>query len=376
MPKVVVSAKRFASMLANRNLELRHFSDGLQVQVDLERLVTEDLQIEFDDVLELAKRFKRPWPYLLADVEEQPPRHIRDNRTFLNRRHPLSAEVVDQILAVESMLEVASELFRDVRYEVPDDRGTFGTSADAAAKSIRAFLSISARDQIETQGDYGALRMWSDALQARGVYVSMRRLNDPTVRAFSIATDQHAVVVADTQDGPNARVFSLIHEYMHIVLRSEGLCDLSDHADIERHCNAVAALVLMPDNVLAAELTTGHRWEESLDDDERELGRLAGRLGVSKASLLIRLRDFGALSQPAFESLEARRQERRGPEKAKGGQYYPAAINKVGRRFARNVIGAFEQGDLNRPDASVLLEIPEHNFDRFRHELASPGRSR
>ncbi len=51
------------------------------------------------------------------------------------------------------------------------------------------------------------------------------------------------------------------------------------------------------------------------------------------------------------------------------GQFYPAAINKVGRRFARNVFDALADEAIDRADAGVLLGVGEHLVGRFRREL-------
>ncbi|QNO38652.1 ImmA/IrrE family metallo-endopeptidase [Protaetiibacter sp. SSC-01] len=373
MAQVRVTALRFSSMLENRGMQATHVRDGLKVEVDVERLASEDLDLEFEQLVALAKRFKKPWPYLLVDAPETLGARPRDNRTLANRRHPLSPELVDEVMRVEAMLEASADLFPEIAFEVPTSAITLNTPVVDAAAAIRELLGVSWEAQIGARGDYASLRLWSLALQERGIYVSMRRLEDATVRAFSLVSGEQAVVVADTQDVPYARIFSLLHEYTHVVLRTAGVCDLDDYDTVERYCNAVAATVLMPGALLRRELPK-RTWGTSIEADEKEIAALANRLGVSKASLLIRLRDYGTLSQEQYDVLERRRSERRGGDEKPGGTYYPAAINKVGRRFARGVVGAYEAGTIDRQDASTLLEIPEHNFHSFRVELAKAGR--
>ncbi|GAB3034562.1 hypothetical protein GCM10027052_10430 [Parafrigoribacterium mesophilum] len=359
-------------MLTNRHMEVMHFREGLRAEIDVQRLAAEDQELEFEQLVALAKRFGRPWPYLLVDAPEELGKRPRDNRTVANQKQPLSSDLVDQIGLVEAMLGAASELFPEVAFEVPKLTITLDTAVVDAAAAIRELLGVSWDEQVATKGDYAALRLWSFALQEQGVYVSMRHLEDPTARAFSIVSGRQVVVVADTQDIPYARIFSLLHEYAHVVLRSAGVCDLDEDATVEWYCNSVAAAVLMPGGLLRRELPK-RAWGVSVEADEKETAYLASRFGVSKASLLIRLRDCGVLAPHQYEVLERRRSERRGRSDKKGGRYYPAAINKVGRRFARGVVGAYETGAIDRQDASALVEIPEHNFGRFRTELAKSG---
>lgn len=360
-------------MLSNRGMNAAQCAEGLPVEIDLDALVRADQELPFEDVIALAARFKKTWPYLLIDSPEVL-KYGRDNRTFANRATPLSAELVDQHARVEAMLQWAGELFPEIAVELPAKAIGTGTRESVAANVIRQLLGVSYDEQVAANGSYGALRLWSEALQNIGVYVQMRRLDDPTVRAFSIVAGEQAAVVADTRDLPIARVFSLLHEYVHVVLRSAGICDLDDQEVIERYCNAVAALVLMPTALVRRELPPRARWGESVADDEDRVSGLASKLGVSKASLLIRLRQLNVLSDGAYEVLEERRAGRPGADDSKGGgNYHRNAINKVGRRFASRVIGAYESRTIDRRDASAMLEIPEHNLSNFTVELAQAG---
>ena len=360
-------------MLANRGMNNTHVAEGLRVDIDLDALLTRDLDLAFEDVIALAARFKKTWPYLLIDAAELRAKFGNDNRTIENRERPLSAALLDHLALVETMLEWVADLFPEVAYRVPSRPIGTDTPVSEAAASIRELLGVSHDEQLLTKDAYAALRLWGDALQGQGVYVQMRRLDDPTVRAFSVIAGEQAAVVADTHDVPYARVFSLLHEYVHIALRSAGICDLDDQIAVERFCNAVAAQVLMPNGLMTKALPRGARWGNAVERDEEHVAALSAKLGVSKAALLIRLNQLNVISDDTYEELEARRAKRSGKEESSGGNYHRNAINKVGRRFARRVVGAYEAGSIDRLDASTLLEIPEHNFPGLRSELAKSG---
>lgn len=370
VPTVVVSAARFRSLLANRHLTEDDVAAEVATRVDVRDLAREDQAVEFDDLLALGKHFGRPWAYLLSDEAERFPDLGRDNRTFANQRVPASLALIEEYEAAEALLEAAADLFGDQTYQVPPEPVTGRTPVAEAGAAIRSFLGVTHAAQLAARDEFASLRLWVAALHARGVYVAQRRLRDDTVRAFSRAEGGQAVVVVDTGDTGYARIFSALHEYCHVVLRSTGICDLDEHRDVELYCNAVAAAVLLPAGLLHQELA-GVALGASPEADDGDLKRLSGRLGVSQAMLLIRLRDLEAISQATYEAIEARRRSRRGSERAPGGSYYPAAINKVGRRFARNVFGAVDDGALDRQDASALLRVGEHSVDRLRTELFS-----
>lgn len=368
MPTVVVSAIRFRSLLANRRQSEEDVAAKVATLVDVRALAREDQPVEFSDLVALGEHFNRPWAYLLSDAVERFPDLGQDNRTVANQRVPASAGLIEEYEAAEALLEAAADLFSDQSYEIPPTRISGDTPVGEAGRAIRSFLGVTHEAQIGARDDFAALRLWIAALHWRGVYVAQRRLRDDTVRAFSRAEAGQAVIVIDTGDTAHARIFSALHEYCHVALRSTGICDLDEHRDVERYCNAVAAAVLLPRDLLEAELG-GLGFGVSSEEDDDNVIRLSRHLGVSQAVLLIRLRDLHTISQATFEALEGRRQSRRPGKKKPGGSYYPTAINKVGRRFARNVFGAVDQGAIDRQDAGALLGVAEHTVDRFRTEL-------
>ena len=107
--------------------------------------------------------------------------------------------------------------------------------------------------------------------------------------------------------------------------------------------------------------------------DDNELWRLSHRLGVSQAALLIELHRLAVIGDETYEAMEARRLARRAAGRKGRGQFYPTTINKVGRRFARNVFDALADGAIDRTDAGVLLGVGEHLVGRFRRELHAAG---
>ncbi len=295
MAKVTVSARRFRSMLANRHRSVDDIAAVLTLTVHPSELENADAELTFDDLQALGRFFKRPWSYLLIDEAEVFDAGGHDNRSVLNQRQPLSPAILDEVDAVVDMLEAARELFPETRYEVPPARITPDTPAEAAGSAIREFLAVSVEQQLACRDGFEALRLWVDALQERGVYVSQRPLRDETIRAFSRVNGNQAVVVVDTGDAAYARIFSLIHEYCHVILRSAGLCDLNDHSAIERHCNATAAAVLMPPD-LVSRVVEGKTFGTSPDADDSLVKDLSRELRVSQAALLIRLRELNITS--------------------------------------------------------------------------------
>jgi Zn-dependent peptidase ImmA (M78 family) len=366
MPKVRISALRFRSLLDNRRLTAAEVAGRVATAVRVADLAEADQDVEFEDLEALAKLFKRPWSYLLLDEAEQFPDAGDDNRTFANQRAALSPDLMAELEAADLMLDAAAELFPGNGYEVPSVPST-DLSAAELGQLIRSFLAVSTDEQLALKDDYAALRRWVSAVHVHGIYVSQRRLRDETIRAFSKVRGTQAIIVVDTADNAYARIFSVLHELCHVVLRTTGICDLSEDSAIERYCNAVAAEVLMPrvllDQLIPAGVFAGS--DQSADD---ALIHFSRTMHVSQAALLIRLRDYGRIDQGLYDGLEQRRAARR-PIKGRGGSFYAPAINKVGRLYAHRVVDAVSEGEVDRQEAGVLLGIGEHLVDTFTNEL-------
>ena len=373
MGTVTVSAARLASMLGNRHQTSADI-ETLALSVDPSQCAQADSQLTLEDLIALGKFFKRPWSYLLIDEPEVVDTVGQDNRSLRNRKRPPSPALLDQIHAAVEMLATAADLFPETKFEVPAGV-TSSTPAKTAGRVIREFLGVSEQEQLKAKDDFSALRIWVEALHRRGIYVSQRNLNDKTVRAFSRVDGAQAVIVVDTRDGAYARAFSLLHEYAHIVLRSAGICDLTEHSRIESFCNAVAAAALMPTK-LVHKVLVSRSFSGAADSDDDLLRDLSKGLRVSQAALLIRLRELGVISASHYDAMEERRAGRRSDnERTPGGTYYPPRINRVGRRYAREVFGALDSRQIDRQDASAALEIGEHLLNSYRTELGKSEES-
>ena len=149
---------------------------------------------------------------------------------------------------------------------------------------------------------YAHLNYWTTALETVGVLVMSTeggRVDTEEMRAFSLYFDDVPVIVLNGADWPRGRLFSLMHEYSHLLLHTAGLCDtttdrraMTENRRIETRCNALAAEILMPasqvlEQPLVVRHSPGSQWD--LDD----LVEAAKPFGVSVESFFRRLVTLG-----------------------------------------------------------------------------------
>jgi Zn-dependent peptidase ImmA (M78 family) len=335
---------------------------------DLHALAERDQPVELDDLEAIARFFSRPWPYLLIDEPEAPPAVGRDHRRRPGGITSLSDELLEALRLSDEQLATIIDLFPDEFIQTVDaDIGS--GSVETAGTALRRFLNVTIDQQVSAREEFRALRIWIDALDARGIYVAQRKFNDTSVRAFSLYRDAHALAVLDTGDSASARSFSLLHEFVHLQMRSDGLCDLDERSSIERWCNAVAAATLMPPALLQRPDMNLLRGRPEVADDA--LRAKAKEVGVSQLALLIRCRDLGLVNEEQYEGLFLRWSHRWSSTTptSRGGDFYVNAVNRVGRRYARHVLGALGEDVITRQDAAAALDVREHQLNRLARQL-------
>lgn len=154
-------------------------------------------------------------------------------------------------------------------------------------------------------GPYDHLNAWLSALENSGVLVlatSRGGVATSEMRAFSLYYDILPVIVVNGSDSPRGRLFSLLHEYVHLLLHTAGLCDMVADARatdpdlrLEARCNALAASILMPTaDVLAIPEAVAWRGQPAMWTYDA-LRRAASTFGVSAEAFLRRLVSLDAV---------------------------------------------------------------------------------
>src|SRR5699024_4139664 len=95
---------------------------------------------------------------------------------------------------------------------------------------------------------------------------------------FAISDPYAPLIFINTRDTPQAQVFTLLHEFAHLLLGESGVSDLAPNNPhkIERFCNRIAAEFLVP----SVEFI--HLWECKEEDWTQNLEILAQHFHVSQ----------------------------------------------------------------------------------------------
>ena len=367
-PELLVWARRCAGM------QLREASDRLRLAPEkLESWENGSEHPTVKQVRTLANVYKQSFAafYLpRPPAVFRPPLH--DYRRLLGADEPrISPELLLDIRLSAQRRDVCLELLGDLG-EVPPVfhvTTTIRRKPESLASSLRSLLGVTMARQQTWNEPRVAFNHWREAIENIGILVfQSTRVPLDEMRGYSLAEFPQPVIVVNRKDTYNGRIFTLLHEFTHLLLRAGGVCDLETQSKlatrerrIEVFCNHVSGATLVPENDLLdlpnVAKHQGTTWGEDLLDS------LSRKFRVSREVVLRRLLILGRTSQSFYEQKRAeyRKQyerRQRGKARSQGGPSPSVnVVSAAGKPFVRVVLEAFYAEKLTTSDVSDFLGV-------------------
>lgn len=337
-----------------------------------------DLSPTIVQVRRASKEYKRPLAVLLLSEPPEDFSPLRDFRDIGDDSRPWSVNLHGEFRRAMAQRDVALEIFDALSLDRAEPSlPAIDQAADPeeAGADIRSFLGISFDAQLGFTTPHEALNAWVAATEARGIIViHTARVSIEEARGFSISEWPYPVIALNGSDYPRGRIFTLLHELVHVAANLGGLCDLHESRSIVSHsgnefeqfCNRVAASALMPEAMLIADPMTAEvdsSYEWTLD----ELTDRSRRVSVSSEALLLRLIAIGRASwdtywkrKPEFqhEFEAAKERDRELQQSTKGGpSFYAVKARDLGHGYVASVLDAYQGGRISSRDVAEYLYI-------------------
>ncbi len=304
---------------------------------------------------------------------------LRDfRRLALGSSNDWSADLHAEYRRAHSQRDVLLELAQlddeklssDWRFSLP------ASDEDIAEKARKHLKSLSILPfPAPGANEYKHLNYWTNALEEAGVLVMSTEGGDVEVdemRAFSLYFDEVPVIMLNGADATRGRLFSMLHEYVHLLLHTEGLCDTrtdtratSPDRQLEARCNALAAMILMPASaVTQSKLVAAHKVGDpwSLAD----LVEAAKPFGVSVEAFLRRLVTLNRVSSKTYEDF--RDEQASKPmtrRKSAGGNFYATKARDLGKGYVRRVSAAHRRSSIDSITAATYLGVKVDQITRL-----------
>ena len=273
----------------------------------------------------------------------------------------LNANIIEVFERRETLIELY-ELLEEPPPEVALNVDKHENPGQAAQK-ITEFLEFNRAHLQRANDPYAALKFWKQTVEAKGILVCQTSVNThlsvalETVRGFCIAENPVPVIVVTPKDSPYARIFTLIHELVHIalgesVIQNTGFEEAnSPNLDpIEVFCNQVAAEVLVPENELFEIVNL-----ETLQED---LPGTSKFFHVSPEVIMRRLLTLGIISRRNYQTYRSQQlaKYRNAPGRSGGAApYHNRLLNTSGEHFARTAFTAYYEQKITRAELASVL---------------------
>src|SRR3990167_1215164 len=272
---------------------------------------------------ELATFYKRP---LAAFFLAAPPQEASlpvDFRTLPKTvTKPFSEKIRLALRRARRLQALAGDMNKSLELEIKVQIGHAVLSDDPQrlAVATRAKLAITLQDQFAWNSEATALSEWKRRIEQRGALVFELPFPVEEGRAFSFAEEAQPAIVLNSNDALSARIFSLFHEFGHLLLGQSGICDLSEEGKPpEQFCNRFAGELLVPQRgLLSHSLVQAHGKPAALEDED--LQQIARQFKVNREVILRRLlvvgRTTGKFYRQKHDDWEAQLKAR--PKKRRG----------------------------------------------------------
>lgn len=350
--------------------------------------------LSLSQLRELARVYKRPLAVLY--LQEVP----RDFMALSDlRRHPdnqgrePSPELIQEMRIAQQRRELALELADDLDARVPQFsfRVSMTDAPDDAGDAIRKFLEIDLKNiSAGVSGADGrkAFNFWRQRIESAGVLVfQMTKVGSSEASGFAVSHELLPIVGINRKDPPTRRLFSLLHEFVHLAVGKSGVSDfeldvtqVTDDDRLEIFCNRVAAASLMPKDILLFDSIVAQYSGSSTNWSDIDISTLAKRFGVSREALLLRLISFNLTTWKFFQ--DKREQWKKEYEnslieiKSTQTKSIPRdmpqeALSNLGRLFLGLVMNNYHQDRITLSEVSGYIGIKTRHIRKLDSKLGS-----
>lgn len=249
-----------------------------------------------------------------------------------------------------------------------------------SAQSIRNYLGINKRMQQGFKNSEAAFKYYRNIIELNGVFVFQYPLSE--ARGFSLMDKEFPVIVLNSGDTFNGKLFTLFHELCHILFNTGGVFrdfyteQLKQHPNkIEIFCNQFASEVLLPaDELLNDTIVLENKGKEWSDDS---LQSIANVYKVSKEVILRKLLDLGKTTKTFYFNARNRWKKKYEDDKEEkknkqdgGPTYHITNISHLGKNFVAQVINNFHSGKLSETQVADFLNIKINKIKEYETKIA------
>lgn len=234
------------------------------------------------------------------------------------------------------------------------------------ASEEREKLGISLERQLSWKNPYSAFNEWRSAIEKKGIFVFQFKFPLESARGFSLLDKNPPVIAINSTDNILARIFTLFHEYAHILLGITEIYQEELYRDqqIENWCDTFASEILVPESALKKD-EDFQKFFTSKQIQPDLLEKLSQKFKVSKKAILTRLRTLNLITFDEYQEQSKKLEQTYQPKKEGFITPDQRCIQEKGPSFIYYVLQSKEKGIITTHDAIRLLSIKLKHIERI-----------
>lgn len=339
---------------------------------DYTKLESADSVVKEEFAHKLAGIFNKNWSVFLLNT---PPKKLElnnDNRTKENKSPTISEKTFTAIEDANFIIDFSATLEEPASLKIQDYDKIKNKTASELGTLLREQSGISIDEQKGYKSVSAAFKQWVEYVENKGIFVSQHPLDEQdNIRAFSLFKNNKAIIVLKTTDTFSGRIFSLLHEYCHILRRNSGFCDLhhSNSKSVETYCNSFAAAFLVPTKVINGYIKS-FGTDEFLSNINEYVNTISKELKVSNIVIFRRLLTMGIINNEQYAEMHKKyiTMFKKKPSSSSGDggpDYYKIRMLRNGASYSNNIIEAHASGELTFAETANALGVKATNLTKY-----------
>jgi Zn-dependent peptidase ImmA (M78 family)/transcriptional regulator with XRE-family HTH domain len=328
-----------------------------------------------DDILKLAEIYKRPVSAFYLPYPMEEPATPVDYRRFRQKDNKIIPNDRYLIKKAQYLQETGNELLNELEEKIEPLIINVSMSSDSEkiAQTERDGSSITIRDQKESVSPHDAFNKWRAFIESKNILVFQFSFEGGNIRGFLLKETKPYTIVLNSREDIRARIFTLLHEYGHILLNESksALCypeyvPISNQVEdkIERWCDNFSGSFLMPREPFLSDFNNSLTYEK--------IRWLANKYQVTKLAALTRLFVLNAITWQQYDELREFITNLKPTVQAGGPGETKAqtALREKGRTFCSIVLKSSNRNIISTKDVLDYLDIKLNNFNEIKKDLA------
>ena len=375
--KVDVNPNVFKWLRKSSGWSIEDIAKRLKTSIEVVKAIEKgERQPTLRQLKDLAIAYKRPLAsFLLSEPLKESPLP-KDYRMLPDRKNVFDKKTIYTIRKARDLQEIGAELLININNSTKPDikKITISKNPEKIALEFREKFELDIEIQKKFKTSYEFFNYLRDIFEEMNILVFQFSMPIEDARGFALTDELPNVIVINSGDTIEARLFSLMHEFGHILL-GETVIDLpnisisTDHR-IERWCNQFASEFLLPSKVAIKVFESeGTRLTES-----NTLNKISRKYKVSKSMLCYKMFNLKFITMEVYKEIlnrykpsDKELKEDEDIDKKKKGGGIPSdkkCLSEIGNKFVSIVANNYERNFITYTDALNFLSIKSKNFNQ------------